>query len=66
MGIFDFIFGNKRKEEEMRLERERQAELQRKENERRGGFKRIENGGALAALSVELRHGGLCARASND
>ena len=35
MGLFDFIFGNKKKEEQERLERERQAELQRKENERR-------------------------------
>ena len=34
MGLFDFIFGNKKKEEQERLERERQAELQRKENER--------------------------------
>ena len=34
MGIFDFIFGNKKKEEQLRLEKERQAELQRKENER--------------------------------
>ena len=34
MGFFDFIFGNKKKEEQERLERERQAELQRKENER--------------------------------
>ena len=34
MGLFNFIFGNKKKEEQERLERERQAELQRKENER--------------------------------
>ena len=34
MGLFDFILGNKKKEEQERLERERQAELQRKENER--------------------------------
>lgn len=34
MGLFDFIFGNKKKAEQERLERERQAELQRKENER--------------------------------
>ena len=34
MGLFDFIFGNKKKGAQERLERERQAELQRKENER--------------------------------
>mgnify|MGYP006385770049 CR=1 FL=1 len=28
MGLFDFIFGNKKKEDQERLERERQAELQ--------------------------------------
>ena len=38
MGIFDFIFGNKKKEEQERLERERQARLaenRRKEEERK-------------------------------
>lgn len=34
MGLFDFIFGNKKKEELFRLERERQVELQRRESER--------------------------------
>jgi hypothetical protein len=29
MGLFDFIFGNKKKAEQERLERERQDELQR-------------------------------------
>lgn len=34
MGLFDFIFGNRKKKEQQRLERERQAELQHRENER--------------------------------
>ncbi len=35
MGIFDFIFGNKKKGEQECLERERKAELQRKENDQK-------------------------------
>lgn len=31
MGIFDFIFGNKKKEEEARLEREHQERLKREQ-----------------------------------
>lgn len=34
MGIFDFLFGNKKKQEQERLERERQERLQRETNER--------------------------------
>ena len=34
MGIFDFIFGNKKKEEEARRERERQERLKREQEEK--------------------------------
>ena len=56
----------KTKKHRRQMESEVDDGHQRKENERGGGFQRVKNGGAFALLAVELRHGGLRSRASND